>query len=55
MKVDSKEFFSQLDEEIIKKVSKKEKEEKKKKKSKKDPFGYDFNPEDFDKKKMKKN
>ena len=30
MKVDSKEFFSQLDEEILKKVSKKEKEEKKK-------------------------
>ena len=50
MKVDSKEFFSQLDEETIKKASKKEKEEKK---SKKDPFGYDFNPDDFDKKKKK--
>ena len=35
MKVDSKEFFSQLDEETIKKASKKEKEEKKKKKNKK--------------------
>ena len=54
MKVDSKEFFSQLDEETIKKASKKEKEKKKKKKSKKDPFGYDFNPDDFDKKKKKK-
>ena len=53
MKVDSKEFFSQLDEETIKKASKKEKEEKKKKKNKKDPFGYDFNPDDFDKKKKK--
>lgn len=54
MKIDTKDFFSQLDEETVKEVSKKEKEEKKKKKSKKDPFGYDFDPDDFDKKKKKK-
>lgn len=53
MKVNTKDFFSQLDEETVKKASKKEKEEKKKK-SKKDPFGYDFDPKDFDKKKKKK-
>ena len=51
--IDTKDFFSQLDEDTIKKAKKKDKKDKKKKKDK-DPFGYDFDTKKSDKKKHKK-
>lgn len=53
MDFDKKKLFSELDEDI-KKHAKKNDKKKKLKKDSKDPFGYGFNPDDFDKKKKKK-
>ena len=56
MKDIEKNLFAELDKDIIKSASKKDKKEKKKKKlNKSDPFGYNFDPDEFDKKKKKKN
>lgn len=51
--IDTKDFFSQLDEDTIKEAKKKDKKDKKKKKDT-DPFGYDFDTKKSDKKKHKK-
>ena len=56
MKDIEKNLFAELDKDIIKSASKKDKKEKKKKKlNKSDPFGYNFDPDEFDKKKKQKN
>lgn len=56
MDFDKKTLFSELDDDIKKHAKKndKKKKDKKKKLNSKDPFGYGFNPDDFNKKKKKK-
>ena len=52
--INTKDFFSQLDDDTIKSAKKKDKKDKKSKKvNKNNPFGYDFDPNDFKKKKNK--
>lgn len=55
MDFDKKTLFSELDDDIKKHAKKndKKKKDKKKKLNSKDPFGYGFNPDDFNKKKKK--
>ena len=52
--INTKDFFSQLDDDTIKSAKKKDKKDKKSKKvNKNNPFGYDFDPNGFKKKKNK--
>ena len=52
--INTKDFFSQLDDDTIKSAKKKDKKDKKSKKvNKNNPFGYDFDPTYFKQKKNK--